>query len=100
MWTSLEEMFCCLVCLFAGQVGDGASFSDEPCDSLVDYVPYAAQPHQNGLLLSRQQVVFILGPSGRCECPDDTADLAVAVTIFRLFFPGALLYQSINLLFW
>ena len=30
------------------------------------------------------------------ECPDDTADLAVAVAIFRLFFPGALLCQSIS----
>ena len=27
------------------------------------------QPHQNRLLLSGQQVVFIPGPSGRFECP-------------------------------
>ena len=54
------------------------------------------QPHQNRLLLSGQQVVFIPGPSGRCGCPDDTADLAVAVAVFRLLFPGALLCQSIS----
>ena len=57
----------------------------EPCDSLVDYFPYAASPEQIAAFWTEGGSLFIPGPSGRCECPDDTADLAVAVAIFRLF---------------
>ena len=68
-----------------GQDGDGASFSHVTVKSIM----FHAQPHQNRLLLFEQQVVIIFDPSERCECADDTADLAVAVAVFRLFFQRA-----------